>query len=244
VPAASRAAFRAGCHQDQRASLRVVPAACSGQDLRSEAETKGQRKRTFIETARRAQIMAVVVGTIAELGYGQASLARIAEGAGVSKGVTCCHFAGEDDLIRDVIADVAAKGEAFIRGRVIAVAVAAGRLRTWVESNLEFIGEHRKELLAFDEIAMASRGNKAVAPAVPAVLQGGVAAVQALLASGQAGGEFRKDFDLKVMAVVIRAAVDAVPPRLARGPGLGAMHYGRELASLFGLGIRCEGSDE
>ncbi len=32
VAAASHAAFRAGCHQDQRASRRVVPAACSGQD--------------------------------------------------------------------------------------------------------------------------------------------------------------------------------------------------------------------
>jgi DNA-binding MarR family transcriptional regulator len=37
-----------------------------------------QKDRTFIETARRAQIMAAAIDTIAELGYGQASLARIA----------------------------------------------------------------------------------------------------------------------------------------------------------------------
>ncbi|MGA9830159.1 MAG: TetR family transcriptional regulator, partial [Trebonia sp.] len=56
--------------------------------MRSETNPGGQRKaRTFIETARRAQIMAAAIDTIAELGFGQASLARIAERAGTSKGV-------------------------------------------------------------------------------------------------------------------------------------------------------------
>jgi AcrR family transcriptional regulator len=57
-----------------------------------------QKDRTFIETARRAQIMAAAIDTIAELGYGQASLARIAQRAGTSKGVICYHFVGNDDL--------------------------------------------------------------------------------------------------------------------------------------------------
>ena len=51
--------------------------------MRSENGKSGQPKdRTFIETARRAQIVAAAIDTIAELGYGQASLARIAERAG------------------------------------------------------------------------------------------------------------------------------------------------------------------
>ena len=36
-------------------------------------------ERTFIETARRAQIVASAIDTIAEAGYAQASFARIAE---------------------------------------------------------------------------------------------------------------------------------------------------------------------
>ena len=35
------------------------------------------------------------------------------------------------------------------------------------------------------------------------------------------------------MAIAIRAAIDAVPPRLARDPGFDVGHYGRELANLF-----------
>jgi hypothetical protein len=46
--------------------------------MRSETSPCGQRERTFIETARRGQIAAAAIETIAELGYGQASLTRIA----------------------------------------------------------------------------------------------------------------------------------------------------------------------
>ncbi|MBV9802070.1 MAG: TetR family transcriptional regulator, partial [Solirubrobacterales bacterium] len=59
--------------------------------------------RTFIEQARRAQIVGVAIDTIAELGYAQASLARIAERAGISKGVIAYHFAGKEDLIAEVV---------------------------------------------------------------------------------------------------------------------------------------------
>ena len=65
--------------------------------MRSEAILTGQKTgRTFTETARRAQIIAAAIDTIAELGYGQASLARIAETAGTSKGVIIYHFGGKD----------------------------------------------------------------------------------------------------------------------------------------------------
>jgi AcrR family transcriptional regulator len=66
--------------------------------MRSETGTHGQRNQTFIEAARRAQIVTAAIETIAGLGYGQASLARIAERAGTSKGVISYHFPGKDDL--------------------------------------------------------------------------------------------------------------------------------------------------
>lgn len=194
--------------------------------------------RTFTETARRAQIVAAAVDTIAELGFAKASLARIAERIGVSKGVISYHFAGKDELVREVVADVAVKGEAFIRGRAMAEESAPEQLRAWIESNLEFIDAHRKELLAFLEIGVNSRGNPAVGPSVAAVLHGGVVALRELLVAGQASGELRQDFDAGVTAMAIRSAVDAVPHRLAADPGFDAGRYGRELADLFVVATR------
>jgi AcrR family transcriptional regulator len=54
--------------------------------VRPENSPTGQQ-RSFIEEARRRQIIASAVEVISEVGFGNASLARIAEHAGISKGV-------------------------------------------------------------------------------------------------------------------------------------------------------------
>ncbi|MFD6455458.1 TetR family transcriptional regulator, partial [Nocardia sp. NPDC060220] len=53
--------------------------------MRPENKPDGQH-RSFIEEARRRQIIAATVEVVSELGYANASLARIAERAGISKG--------------------------------------------------------------------------------------------------------------------------------------------------------------
>ncbi len=47
----------------------------------------GGEERTFIETARRAQIVVAAIDTIAEFGYAGASFAHIAERLGISRGL-------------------------------------------------------------------------------------------------------------------------------------------------------------
>lgn len=194
--------------------------------------------RTFTDSARRAQIVTAAIDTIAELGYGQASLARIAERIGVSKGVISYHFAGKQELVNEVIADVVRKGEAYIRSRAMAEASGTGRLRAWIESNLAFMGEHRNHLIAFYEIAVNARDSDTSWRAVSAVLKAGIDGVHELLVEFQEKGAFRPDFDPRVMAFAIRSAIDAVPPRLARDPDFDVEHYGRELATVFDLATR------
>ena len=88
------------------------------------------------------------IDIIAEIGYGQASLAKIAERAGTSKGVISYHFAGKDDLIREIVAEVLAQGEAYMLPRILAESSGPGMLRAYIESNLAFIREHRRQLIA------------------------------------------------------------------------------------------------
>src|SRR5215472_15446375 len=95
--------------------------------------------RTFTETARRAQIVAAAIDTIAELGYGQASLARIAEAAGTSKGVIIYHFGGKDELIKELLQELIAKASEYMRPRIEAEQTGAGMLRVFIESNLAFM---------------------------------------------------------------------------------------------------------
>jgi TetR/AcrR family transcriptional regulator, fatty acid metabolism regulator protein len=84
-------------------------------------------ERTFIETARRAQIVAAAIDTIAEAGYAHMSFARIAGRAGISRGLISYHFAGKDDLIKQVVHDVVEQGVAYMRPRIMAEPQHAGR---------------------------------------------------------------------------------------------------------------------
>jgi TetR/AcrR family transcriptional regulator, fatty acid metabolism regulator protein len=195
---------------------------------------RGQREgRTFIETARRAQIMAAAIETIAELGYGQASLARIAKTAGTSKGVIIYHFGSKDDLVRELIAELTAKGRAYLGPRLEAEPTGAGMLRAYIESNLTFVAENRKHVLAVVEIALNARGADGSPLYDASNRETGAATLRQLLIHFQRADDFRADFDPDVMALAIRAALDAVPARLAREPGLDLGRYGRELADLF-----------
>jgi AcrR family transcriptional regulator len=195
--------------------------------------TGQQPGRTFTETARRAQILAAAIETIAELGYGQASLARIAETAGTSKGVIIYHFGGKDELIRELVAEVVARGVAFMEPRIEAEPSGAGKLRAYIESNLAFMRENRNHMVAIIEIVLNARAADGSRLYDLAVQDDGVAALQGLLAYFQGTGEFRAGFDPHVMAMAIRAAINAVPAQLARDPALDVGHHARELADLF-----------
>ena len=206
--------------------------------MRSESGPDGQRDRTFIEAARRAQIMTAAIDTIADIGYGQASLARIAERAGISKGVISYHFAGKDDLIREIVADVLARGEAFMLPRILAASSGPGMLRAYIESNVAFMRENRNNLLAFRDIFINARADDGSPLFEEKSLDHLVTSLQQLLAHFQAAGDFRRDFDPEVMALAIRGAIDQVPPRMARYPDLDVDHHARELATLFDLATR------
>ena len=200
--------------------------------------TGQEPRRTFTETARRAQIVAAAIDTIAELGFGQASLARIAESAGASKGVIIYHFGGKDELIREVVGAVVAGGVAYMEPRVDAEPTGAGKLRAYIESNLAFMSENRNRMVAIFEIALNARAADGSRLHDPSVQNAGVTALQQLLAHFQGTGEFRAGFDPHVMAMAIRAAINAVPAQLARDPALDVGHHARELADLFHLATR------
>ena len=206
--------------------------------MRSDSEPSGQRNLTFTEAARRAQIVMAAIDTIAEVGYGQASLARIAERAGTSKGVISYHFAGKDDLIREVVAEVLAAGEAYMLPRILAQSSGPDLLRAYIESNLAFIRENRRQLIAVLEIFLNARGEAGDRLLDERALDHTVTLLEQLLAHFQAVGDFRADFDPLVMAVAIRGAIDQVPSRLARYPDLDVDGYARELVALFDRATR------
>jgi AcrR family transcriptional regulator len=200
------------------------------------------RKRaepTFIELARRAQIVEAAIETIAELGYARASYAQIAKRAGLSStGLISYHFAGKEELIDQVVAEVVAAGQAYMLPRIEAVAGAPARLRAYIESNLDFMATHPAHIAAVIEVFnAASRDAEGQPTPYAARHELGVNQLERLLREGQRSGELRR-FSTRVMAVTIRAAIDAAAYRAATGPALDLRAYARELAGLFDRATR------
>ena len=98
--------------------------------------------RTFVSSARRAQIVEAAIETVAEVGYANASLSRIAVRLGISKGVISYHFAGKDDLIAEIVSQVLQRARAYMQPRIEAQTTGPEMLRAYIESNLEFIRDN------------------------------------------------------------------------------------------------------
>lgn len=198
------------------------------------------RVRTFTEQGRRAQIVTAAIETIAELGYGQASFARIAERAELSSTrLISYHFDGKAELIEQVAAEVYAAGGAFMAPIVAAATTPTEGLAAYLRSNVEFMRTHPTHVVAIGEILRNHRDADGrlrlfgETGGEDAVLE----PLRALLRSGQESGEFR-DFSVPHLAWAIRAAVDDIGFRFAADPGLDLGTCADELVDLFATATR------
>ena len=199
------------------------------------AEQRAGQRRTFTEQARRAQITAAAIATIAEAGYRDASFARIARRAGLSStGLISYHFAGRDELIAEVAAKVIGDISAFMSARMDGVTDPAAALRAYIEGTIEFIGTHRAEMKALLEIFL-NGGLHYDATDDQAV----VSPIAGILRAGQQAGQFRA-FDPEVMATVIQRAVDGLPFLLTVHPDMDLDVYAAELVTTFDLATRAQ----
>ena len=208
--------------------------------MQSENILIDQEKRSFIETARRAQIVECAIEAIAELGFNQASLAQIAKRAKVSTGVILYYFASKEDLIREVVAHVFAAGESFIRPRVdVDQTSARNALCTFIEASVGFIAANPKNVLAVMNIMRAGRNENGALRFDAAVEEPRRAGFRAILEWGQRTGVFRP-FLVRVMVVTIIEAIDSIPSQLAAEPDLDLAAYGKALVELFDRATRCD----
>jgi len=209
--------------------------------MRARAKSIPAENRSCAETARRAQIVDCAIDAIAEVGFAKASVDQIAKRAGVSKGVITYHFPNKEEIVDAIVEKVMAAGRTYMEPRIMAETSAAGRLRAYIESDLEFIDAYRKSLIALVEIAMSARRTDGSMIIGPESLAQRTANLEELLRAGQRSGEFRR-FNTRVMALTIIQAIDGVPPLLAREPNLDVKLHAKELATVFALATRKQSS--
>lgn len=191
----------------------------------------GEDRRSFIEEARRGQIVRAAVETIAEEGYARASFVRIAARASVSPGLITYHFRTKERLLRQVLEYVNARLDRAMEGGPEPLTGFEDALTRIVTGHVMHCSRHPREMAVRQEIGGAD---------VPASVREWIARSQdagraelvGFLTEGQGHGEFRA-FDPEVFTDTLFAALNAVPGRLRRRPVEEHEEYARELARLF-----------
>lgn len=192
------------------------------------------RDRSFTAIARRAQIVAATIDTIAALGYREASFARIAERAGLSSTrLISYHFASKQELIEQVIVEVYGTIGRFMAERMADQPTPSGALRAYIEGNVEFIAGHRTEMKAL--LGCFLNGAVSYDPAEHELVA--LDPIERILREGQRGGEFRQ-FDPRIMAASIRRSLDGLPMLLESHPDLDLAACAGELVTMFDLATR------
>jgi TetR/AcrR family fatty acid metabolism transcriptional regulator len=200
--------------------------------MRTKNTSIGQKRPSFIEMARRRQLIDCAIETLATLGYAQASLAQIAKRAEINKSVITYYFSSKEELFEQVIQAIYTEGASLMGPQIAAQPTATLMLRTYIRTNVEYIGTHRLQMMAIREIALNFRTTDGKFRAGLLKEDLVLEALEAILRKGQDTGEFRA-FDLRAMAVTIRQAIDVVPRLLATDPNLDVEAYARELVTLF-----------
>jgi AcrR family transcriptional regulator len=190
-------------------------------------------RRTFTEAARRAQIVAAAIETLAEVGYARASFAQIARRAGLSStGLISYHFAAKSELIGEVIQHVVGEMGQFMAGQLGGVSRPRDALRAYIEGNCRFIAEHPAQMKALLEIFVSGGFDYG-----PDDERQVVSPLEGILRAGQEAGEFRP-FDVPVMATLIQRSVDGLPFLLEVRPDQDIAAYAREVVTAFDLATR------
>ncbi|AOS63953.1 TetR/AcrR family transcriptional regulator [Actinoalloteichus hymeniacidonis] len=207
--------------------------------MRSENEPPGQKRRSVIEDVRRAQIIRGAVETFAEVGYGSTSLARIAERVGISKGVISYHFAGKDELVDQLVSTIYREMVEFVVPRVAPETTATGKLRSRIRAVAEYVDGNRAQLLALAEIFSNARGADGRLLYGHAFNEDLYRSQEEIFRAGQEAGEFRQ-FDTRVMAVSLEAAIDAMVSYLGEYPDHDIAAHAEQLADLFEQAVRAD----
>ncbi|SFR25353.1 DNA-binding transcriptional regulator, AcrR family [Lentzea waywayandensis] len=197
----------------------------------------GGQKRSFIEDARRGQIVAATIATIAEIGYAKASFVQIAQRAGISPGLITYHFAKREELMKQVMLTVHDAMDRALTARSESADGYVAALRSLIEGFVHYCAEHPAELIAISQIAAAARDAEAARTWSEEQNERTLTELEEMFREGQACGELR-EFAPRVMAVSVIAAMEAAPTELMARPDTDVSAYARELADLFELAVR------
>ena len=158
--------------------------------------------RTAISQARRRTLIDATIEVVADQGLAGASVAKIADEAGMSKPAVLYHVTSRDVLVEEAVSEVLEEYGARVAQSIEAPGDPRARLFAYVEDTLRYLWARPTHLRVVVEVAYhepSRRGGRA----------GRVSDVTGLIESGNAAGVLAAS-DAPMTAAAIIGALDAL----------------------------------
>lgn len=209
----------------------------------SKSTVQKKRTRTFIEEARRSQIIEATIDVLAEHGYINTSFSRIAKRANISASLIPYHFKNKEELTREVFASINHSRFLHAQEKVAQVSSARDKLRVALESDLTNMGTHPERWQAAAEILFSYRNEKGSMIYNGSTEDPSTTILRQILETGQKNGEFGT-FDLESLVLIIDAARGTFLAKLSLQPELDLEIFTNTLVDLVLRTIKKENNDE
>lgn len=197
-----------------------------------------RKKVTFTQAARRAQIVTAAIEVIAEIGWAQTSIRKIADRVGVAMSAVLYHFGNKDNLVDAIVEEMYRSALTAVAPALEAESTSAGKLAAYIRANIAYFDSHRTQLTALAQLGAGYQpadGRRFDELGMTDELRGELAVLDptAILVAGQRDNEFG-EFPVGSMSMALRGAVNAVVEKILREPDFDARSYADDLVDIFG----------
>lgn len=185
---------------------------------------------TFIEQARRRQIVEAAIEVLAAEGAKGTTFTRIAAVAGISPSLISYHFSRKSLLLAQVVQHIVSDMEATITADIGDPEDHRTVIRRLIESQVRYMGAHATSMMALRNVAATE--DAGITETLGDHRDQTLRELQQLIEDGRAAGDLRP-VPSRPVAVTLLAALEATPTELFSDPDADPDEYGRALADIF-----------
>jgi TetR/AcrR family fatty acid metabolism transcriptional regulator len=167
---------------------------------------KGGRNELKKNKPKYMQIIDAAVIAIAENGYHQAQVSKIAKQAGVADGTIYLYFKNKEDILISLFEEKMGTFVEKIDEKIAGKKTAAEKLLIMIETHYQLLSDdHHMAIVTQIELRQS---NKELRLRINDVLKGYLSVIDKILIEGKETGEFSKDLDVRLARQMIFGTID------------------------------------
>jgi AcrR family transcriptional regulator len=177
--------------------------------VKSSGKNRKTEKSTFIEQARRKQILDTALKLFTEKGFNQTSIDEIAKAVDISRGVIFYYFNGKRELGEETVKQVLRDFRRYVQARVELRQTGKTKLLEYIDASLDYQIEHREDYLGYIDTMGCFGTAEDKYTLLASVNRKTRQMLVELIKSGQKNGDIAK-LDANDLADVIQGAIDGL----------------------------------